>query len=588
MYDTLLSVRNEDELNNPFTEAVAPNIKYIAHTNWEEHCVECSPPYCYHHCSNYIARADHRCVRLLNGIQAICSINGPLGYGIKCEFRKWAKLETIFTGSPTSIKKEKRADTLYRSLGKICVGVSKITKTTHLKYSPYSLIDSVRRHLFLRKRSISQPIYDYFIIDCFLEDKNQVSLLIQMDKEEILYSKIHTIKKGQNILKIPIKEIVQPGIRIFLTPLEETNTIIYFRWLDFIKENENFSESIHSDTPEAKVKVVAWDLDNTLWEGTLVNNRNVKLNETAIAVIKELDKRGILNTICSKNDMGDAISKLQEFGIADYFLYPAINWGQKSENLKSIAQHLNLGINSFAFIDDNVREREEVAQALPCVRIFSENDIVNLLELNEFNVPVTETSKKRRQLYIEDSKRNKLKEVFSDNYDDFLRSLEMRLKVEQINDDNKNRCYELLSRSNQLNLSTNRYTTDEYDRLINNPNNVCFAFRVSDKFGDYGIVSFLSLNIDGNTARIIDFVISCRIAKKKVEATIIRSLKGLLLLQGVERISANLIVTKKNGPLVSVFNDLPFNKIEEDSQHILYVLDNLVNITDDNIIEIVL
>lgn len=587
MYDTLLSLKNTEKLKNPFTELVNPDIEYIAHTNWEEHCVECSPPYCYNHCENYLSRADKRCVRMQKGVQAISSIDGPLGYGIKCEFRKWAKLETIFTGKASSINRERRVDTLYRAIGNTCVKLAKITKTIHMRYSLYALVDGIRRHLFLAKSNQEQP-FDYFLIDCYLEQKNEVPLLIQMDREEIIYTKIHTIRKGQNTIKIPVKGFTQSGMRVFVTPLEDTNTTIYFRWLDFIKEK---TETIVSDGKELsapKVKVVAWDLDNTLWKGTLVNNRNVQLNNVALDIIKELDKRGILNTICSKNDKEDAMSKLDELGITEYFLYPAINWGQKSENLKAIAAHLNLGINSFAFIDDNVREREEVSQALPSVRVLADTEIPEILEREEFDVPVTETSKKRRLLYIEDSKRNKLKENYSDNYDDFLRSLEMKLTVEKIGQENKGRCFELLSRSNQLNLSTNRYSVEEYEALIADSNNVCLAFRVRDRFGDYGIVSFMSLHIEEKTARIIDFVISCRIAKKKVEAAIIRSIKPCLLERGVKSISANLIVTKKNGPLVGVFKELPFSIVEEDAHHILYALNNLEEITNDKIIEITL
>ena len=282
----------------------------------------------------------------------------------------------------------------------------------------------------------------------------------------------------------------------------------------------------------------------------------------------------------------EALAQIEEFSLRDYFLYPAINWGQKSENLKEIAEQLNLGVNSFAFVDDNVREREEVIHALPMVRVFADTEIGDLLCKEEFDVPITETSKKRRLLYLEDAKRNTLKATYSDNYDDFLRSLEMVLTVERISDKNRERCYELLSRSNQLNLSTNRYTEEEYDALLNNPSNICLAFRVADKFGDYGIVSFMSLHIEGMMARIMDLVISCRIAKKKVENAIVRSLKPLLVEKGVVSIEAQLIVTKKNSPLVSVFKDLPFDIIDESPELIHYQLKNVEDIDDDNIIAI--
>lgn len=584
MFDLSLSQKLRHNEENPFSESLHLDVKYLAHTNWEEHCVECSPPYCYNNCENYVKRADKRCVRMLYGIQKNDAIDGPLGYGIKCTFRKWAKLETIFTGIPVTVEEEKEISGRYERWGKIAVDLSNATQTFAFRFGPYSIFDGIRRHIYLNNINKSEPDFDYFFINCFLQDKKSVPLLVQIDQDsEILYTQIHNITTGENVIKIPVKRFVKQGARVFVTPLEESDTTIYFRWLDFIKEN---NRQIDVEQPAQKVKVVAWDLDNTLWKGTLVNDSNVIFNETALCIIKELDRRGILNTICSKNDQDQAMDKLKEFGVDDYFLYPAINWGQKSENLKAIAQQLNVGINSFVFIDDNIREREEVAQALPMVRIFSDTDIPNLLDNDEFDVPITETSKKRRQLYIEDSKRNSLKANYSENYDDFLRSLEMVLTVEKINETNKKRCYELLSRSNQLNLSTNRYTEKDFESLILNPEYLCFAFRVSDKFGDYGIVSFLSIHLKDNSSQIKDLVISCRIAKKKVENAIIRSLKDILISKGVESIGANLVITKKNGPLVNVFMELPFTIKEKDEKHVLYVLEKISDIPEDNIIEI--
>lgn len=583
MYDISLSQKTAVSENNPFTQSIHVNALSIAHTSWEEHCVECSPPSCYQSCEIYLERADKRCIRMLRGIQKVNSIDGPLGYGIKCIFRKWAKLETIFTGVPVSIDQEKVMDSKYQTWGNIVVPISKFTRTTSFKFGPYSIFDGVRRKLFLSNVKVKAVEFDYFLVNCYLRDKKTVPLMVQIDKDEILYSQIHTLTEGENVIKIPVKGILKIGARVFVSPLDETDTTIYFRWLDFVIEDTQLGSD---EQPSPKVKVVAWDLDNTLWKGTLVNNTNVRLNEAALVVIKELDRRGILNTICSKNDGEPAIAKLKELGIEEYFLYPAINWGQKSENLKAIAQRLNLGINSFAFIDDNIREREEIAQALPMVRIFSDTEILDLLSHDEFDVSVTETSKKRRQLYLQESKRDTLKANFNDNYDDFLRSLEMVLTVESINKANKGRCYELLSRSNQLNLSTNRYTEEEYDALISSADKLCYAFRVSDKFGEYGIVGFLSLKINGREAQIIDLVISCRIAKKKIENAIIRSLRDKLISLGVESIFANLVITKKNGPLMDVFEELPFNVKVEDDDHVIYELDDISDISEESIITI--
>jgi len=573
MFDITLGKKASEKGNSLFSNDSQICVNRLVLCSWEEHCVECSPPYCYNNCKMYQKRVDGRCVRMQHGIQIVEGIDGPLGYGIKCEFRKWAKLETIYSGHEVSLEENKRLDCYNRYASKVAFG----------KFG-YKLLDGSRRNLYAMAKRMAKSSADTFYIDCYLKDKKEVALLVQMDNEDrIFYTRIHDLKLGENIIKIPLGDL-PIGARVFVTPMEETNTTIYFRWIDFIKDNSATRKYEVGFAP--KVKVVAWDLDNTLWKGTLINDSNVELNQTVLTVIKELDRRGILNTICSKNDETEALAKIEEFGLRDFFLYPAINWGQKSENLKAIAEQLNLGINSFAFVDDNVREREEVRQALPMVRIYADTEISDLLGKDDFDVPITETSKKRRILYMEDAKRNSLKASFNDNYDDFLRSLEMVLTVERVNDENRERCYELLSRSNQLNLSTNRYTAKEYNDLLNGPNTICLAFRVADKFGDYGVVSFMSLLLNGENAHIKDLVISCRIAQKKVENAIVRSLKPLLIEKAVKSIEAQLIITQKNSPLVKVFEDLPFDIIGESPEVIHYLLKDVNNIDEDSIIEI--
>ena len=112
---------------------------------------------------------------------------------------------------------------------------------------------------------------------------------------------------------------------------------------------------------DTKIKCVVWDLDNTLWEGILQEGDNIVLKEEAAAVIKELDKRGILQSVSSKNDYESAKEKLEEFGLWEYFIYPQINWNPKSEAIETIAKSINIGIDTLAFVDDQEFEREEVS-----------------------------------------------------------------------------------------------------------------------------------------------------------------------------------------------------------------------------------
>jgi FkbH-like protein len=553
--------------------------------DWEEHCVECSVPYCYHNCPLYKERKDKKCVRLENGIQRNDNYKGSMPYGITCEFRKWAKLETFFTGICVSKSINRIISSVNDFLGCFSGFLASMFsfKEPHLNfYGRYTYYKYVLHRKVFAKHNWKPNV---FYVKCYLENKDEINFLIQIDKEnEIKYTKIFKLEKGVNEISIPINGELDGDVnyRVFVTPLEETNTIITFTWIDFLEVYKTGKAVKHAK----KVKLVAWDLDNTLWYGTLVENENVQINKEAIDTIKELDRRGIINVVLSKNNYEQALSKLKEFNIDKYFVSFAINWGQKSENLKSVGERLNLGLDSFAFIDDNVREREDMSVALPEVRIYDEKEISTLLIYDEFNVPITEESSKRRLSYQNEENRQEYKANFSKNYDEFLRNLKMELSVLPINKDNRDRCYELLSRTNQLNLSTNRYTNEEYNALLENKENLCVAFKCKDKFGGYGIISFLSMHIKGDCAEILDFVISCRIAKKKVEETIVYSLKPLLLGKGIKSMEACLIKTSKNKPIEDVFNCLPFVIKENNDKFIVYYMKDINTIKEQDIIQI--
>ena len=109
------------------------------------------------------------------------------------------------------------------------------------------------------------------------------------------------------------------------------------------------------------IKCVIWDLDNTIWDGTLLEDSSVSLKPRIGEVLEELDRRGILHSIASRNDYDQAMAKLQEFGIADYFLYPEIRWDAKSLSVRLIQEHLNIAYDTLLFIDDQPFERDDEA-----------------------------------------------------------------------------------------------------------------------------------------------------------------------------------------------------------------------------------
>lgn len=153
----------------------------------------------------------------------------------------------------------------------------------------------------------------------------------------------------------------------------EGEPILYFGLIDFVKEHrvptmsDNKSQGELPAARGAGIKCLVWDLDNTLWQGILIEDgpQKVRVRTEVVDIIKEADERGILNSIASKNNHEEAMSVLRAYGLEEFFLYPQIRWQPKSKSLLEIARLLNIGVDSLALVDDQVFEREEVRSVLP-------------------------------------------------------------------------------------------------------------------------------------------------------------------------------------------------------------------------------
>jgi FkbH-like protein len=509
------------------------------------------------------------------------AFSGLFSYGVDCRFEPWAKIECFFNPVGFSPRKIRRLDRISRGLSRLVlwlgIKIRFISPTLRLT----RVLKKIRNKWFFRKR-INQPKFDAFVLECYSPENEPFQLHMQCDQEEKLLSlRSFKIVPGFNYHVIPFSEfkLSHAKARIFLFPENDRPCRLVFTWLDFVR-------FANKPAPAEKVKCVVWDLDNTIWQGVLIEEGSdgVRLNQQAIDTIRQLDQRGVVHTIVSKNTYQEAWTVLEKFGISEYFIYPAINWGAKSENIKELASRINLGLDSFAVVDDSPQERAEIAFTLPMVRLYSDKQIAQLPSLPEFDIPVTEMSVKRRQSYLTQMKREEIQTKFSDDYDAFLRSLEIKMEIfKPVKEAERKRCYELLQRSNQLNLSTRLYSLDEYNDLLSSNEILCYAFRCWDKFGDYGIVGFISITLE-DIPRIQDLVISCRIAQKHVEHALIHWVSQKLKQEGYRNLLAHLIITKRNSPLVAVFQDLPFIVIEENNKSILYKIPDLEQVENEHII----
>lgn len=270
-----------------------------------------------------------------------------------------------------------------------------------------------------------------------------------------------------------------------------------------------------------RIKCVVWDLDNTLWEGVLSEGGGHALRPGIRAVIEGLDGRGIIQSIASKNDPAPALRRLEELGLADYFLCPQISWGAKSDAVKAIARTLNLKFEAMAFVDDNPFERDEVSFALPLVSVYDAADSDALLSLPEFQVRfVTEDAKNRRKMYQADLRRSQAEEAFSGGGDAFLSTLHMKLTLSPVTEQDLQRVEELTIRTHQLNSTGYTYSYEELLALSRSDDHIFLIAGLTDDYGDSGKVGLLLLE-KGDALTIKLLIVSCRVMSRGIGSALL-------------------------------------------------------------------
>jgi FkbH-like protein len=270
------------------------------------------------------------------------------------------------------------------------------------------------------------------------------------------------------------------------------------------------------------VKCLVWDLDNTLWEGILLEGNQVTVRPDIPTILEELTNRGILNSIASRNEEKFALSMLKQLNLDEYFIVPQINFNPKSDNIRSIAQELNLGLNSLAFIDDSPFEREAVSYSCPTVHVLEAERYNEILDMPEFN-PATQTPEARGRLevYRTESKRKQAKEGFRGTHLDFLKSCQMELLLREAEMTDIQRTVELAIRTTQFNATGIQYGADEIEALMKSSNHRIFTAELSDRFGNFGIIGTMILKLDQLAWIVESFMISCRAAGRGVSAAML-------------------------------------------------------------------
>ncbi|GGV43659.1 hypothetical protein GCM10010182_80290 [Actinomadura cremea] len=266
-----------------------------------------------------------------------------------------------------------------------------------------------------------------------------------------------------------------------------------------------------SDAP-ALVKCLVWDLDNTLWRGTLLEDPEVALPDEIRRTIVELDARGILQAVASKNDHDHAWRRLEELGVAEYFVLPQIGWHPKSRSVKDIADGLNFALTTIAFVDDQPAERAEVAYHHPDVRCYDAVQAAELTGLPEFSpAVVTVDAARRRSMYQASFRRTREREDFAGPDEDFLRSLELVMEIKRADETALARVEELTLRTSQMNATGVPYTDAELRALCTDPGHEVLTVTLTDRFGPHGAVGVLLLGRHERVWHLKLLATSCRV-----------------------------------------------------------------------------
>ena len=265
----------------------------------------------------------------------------------------------------------------------------------------------------------------------------------------------------------------------------------------------------------SKVKLIIWDLDETFWKGTL-SEEGIQIVHKNIELVKSLTSRGIVNSISSKNDSELVESKLIEIGMSEYFVFNKIGWFSKGLPVRDTLNQMKLRPQNTLFIDDNNFNLNEVSSLNPGISSLTVEELHEILDhpalLGKDDI---EHSRLSQYKHLE----SRLNSQTSYNSDEnFLKTSGIKVSIHRASAKHKERIFELIERTNQLNFTKKRINLDETTTLLNSTKHKNFCIRAVDNFGDYGVIGFVSITLYDNNAE--HFIFSCRILNLSIETAV--------------------------------------------------------------------
>jgi FkbH-like protein len=352
--------------------------------------------------------------------------------------------------------------------------------------------------------------------------------------------------------------------------------------IDFYKKYFEYIKPIFLSATGKIKKALIFDCDNTLWKGVLGEDgfNNIKIYQEVQYLALQLVKKGVLVGICSKNnsvDVDEVLKNHPDMIIRDeHITIKKVNWNDKVSNLKSIAQDLNIGLDSMIFIDDSKFEVELVKMKLPEITTFhvpSKEHEYGLMmrEISSLFYSSSQTIEdiQKAQIYKEQVQRSKKKEKIG-NIEDYLSSLGMVLIVHIDELTQVSRIAQMTQKTNQFNLTTKRYTENEIKNLIEDELTAVISISVSDKYGNNGVIGVAILN---NKMSAIDtFLLSCRALGRNIEYRFMDVVINMAIEKGMRNLYSEYIETNKNHQVADFYEKCGFSKVKGLDKNLQYSL----------------
>jgi FkbH-like protein len=326
------------------------------------------------------------------------------------------------------------------------------------------------------------------------------------------------------------------------------------------------------------------DLDNTLWGGVIGDDgvAGIRLGNGSAEgeaflsfqhFLKELQRRGVVLAVCSKNDPAIAREPFRQHPEMvlkeDDFTVFRANWDDKAANLRTIAAELNLGLDAIAFADDNPAERARIRGALPAVSVPELGDdpayyAQRIADSGVFeHLPLNQTDLGRAQSYRAAAAGAAAAREGGESYADYLRGLDMRLTVSRFDAVGAARIAQLIAKSNQFNLTTQRYSQEDVLRMAADEENIlCWQARLDDRFAAHGMIAVVIVRKDGAVWAIDSWLQSCRVLGRGVEEALMNTLMAQAAASGAETVTGEYKQTARNGIVADFFPRLGFTTLD--------------------------